>query len=70
MIASPPPGPAYDRGNERQFREAVARDVRLGLRRGDDIELVQARLILTAPGGGQFVLTVDDAGTLSTTPLP
>lgn len=70
MIVSPAPGPRYDQANERQFREAVAREARNTLKTGRDIELVESRLILTAPGGAQFALEVDDAGNLTAAALP
>lgn len=69
MIVSPPPARDYDQANERQFRDAVARADRDAFKRGEDIELVHGRLILTAPDGGQFVLGVDNAGNLTASPL-
>lgn len=68
MIISRAPS-TYDAREEQAFREEVRRAGRDSIKRGQDIELVGARLILTAPGGTQFLLKVADDGTLSTVPV-
>lgn len=63
-----PPGPRYDQGNERRFRDAVSREDGRNYKRGQDIEIIDGRLIMAAPDGSQFIIGVDNAGSLTTTP--
>ncbi len=59
----------YNQADQAGLREALRRADRDNLKRDQDIALVAGRLILTAPGGGQWVVQVDDAGALSATAL-
>lgn len=65
MILTPAPL-QYDVRDQNDMRDALRRAYRESLKRGQDIELVTARLILTSPSGNQFVVTVADDGTLGT----
>ena len=42
---------------------------RMNYKRDRDLEIGQNRLILTSPNGSRYVITVDNAGVLSATPL-
>lgn len=59
-LAAPPP--AYDRADQSKLREALRRADAESLKRGRDIEVASGRLILTAPDGGRWALSVSNAG--------
>lgn len=56
----------YDHGNETRFRAAVNQADMQNHKRNRDIEMGQARLILTSPNGTRYAVAVDNAGALST----
>lgn len=63
-----PPGsysPRYDLERNRQLEAAD----RQNLKRGKDIEVGPGRLILTAPNGTRYAVSVDNTGALTTDAL-
>ncbi len=61
---------AYDASNERQVRAALENADRLNFKKGQDVRLARGeRLILRAPNGGEWVVGVDNAGSLTVTAL-
>lgn len=62
-LQNPPPryDPTVEAERNRQI-EAADRDAH---KRGRDIEVAKARLILTAPNGTRYAVTVSNAGALS-----
>lgn len=63
-----PRAPAvYDPTDQDNMREALRRADRAAHKKNQDIEVGAGRLIITAPDGSRWVLTVNAAGTLSTT---
>jgi len=60
---------AYDRANEQQTRFQLEQEDAQNLKRGNDVEMGRGRIILTAPNGSRWVLTVGNTGTLGTTAL-
>lgn len=66
----PIPGDRYDRLGESQRNAVLEQSDRLNLKRNQDLELNRgARIILTAPNGSRWILTVSNTGALSTTAL-
>jgi hypothetical protein len=65
----PAPGPAYSRENEAQTREALVRADQQNRKRSEDLEVGAARLILRAPDGGRWSVTVSNAGVLAAVAL-
>ncbi len=65
-----PVAPAtYDRQNEQQTRFQIEQEDAQNLKRGGDIDVGRGRVILTAPNGSRWLLTVGNTGTLGTTAL-
>lgn len=64
MILRPAPR-AYSAEDQGALRDAVRRADGDNLKRGRDLDLGPARLILTSPDGSRFALTVDNAGNLA-----
>jgi hypothetical protein len=65
-LSLPNPPANYDRSYmSRLLTELNKRDV-LTYKRGADVEIVAARLILVAPNGGRWSVVVDNTGALST----
>lgn len=62
----PTPQPRYDMRTEaardRQLEQADAENHK----RGRDVEVGRARVVLTSPNGTRYALVVSDAGALST----
>lgn len=65
----PVPSPKYSPEAESQNRAEIKRQLDRKLERGRDIEMGEARVILTSPDGSRFALTVSDLGALSATAL-
>lgn len=68
MILRPAPK-TYSEGDQTALRDALRRADADNLKRGRDLEIGKARLILVSPGGLQFAVVVADDGSLSTTAL-
>lgn len=60
---------AYDAQNETQARRSIELADMGNQKIGRDVDIGAARLILTAPDGGQWAVTVDNSGNLGTTSL-
>ncbi len=58
----PPPPAAYDRNDQTAARRELERADGKNQKRGQDIEVGSARLILTAPDGSRWAFTVDNTG--------
>jgi hypothetical protein len=59
----------YDRGHEIERNRRAERADAENHKRGRDIEVGPARVVLTASDGSRHALVVSPAGALSTTPL-
>ena len=60
---------SYDLRDQAQMRNLLERADVQNMKRGQDIEVSSARLILTSPNGSRYSVTVDNSGNLSTTAL-
>ena len=65
----PRPGERYERPTEDRRNRVLELADAQNLKRGEDIELSEGRLILRSPDGTRWVLTVDNAGNLGTVAL-
>lgn len=61
-----PPGQSYDRMQEADRIRQIEQADRNNHKRGQDVEIGQASLILTSPDGTRYSVEVDNAGTIST----
>ena len=59
----------YDTRDQAQMRNLIERADVQNRKKGQDIEVLGARLILTSPNGTRYSVTVDNSGNLSTTAL-
>jgi hypothetical protein len=59
----------YDRSTQQKAQAIAEQADAQNLKRGVDIEMGKARVILTSPAGHRFALTVSDTGVVSTTAL-
>lgn len=66
-LPAPPPG--YDQANESATRRALEQEDRRNRKLGVDVEIGREKLVLTAPNGTRYGLTVSNAGVLSASPL-
>ena len=64
----PTPSPAYDAANETQARSAIEREDTRNLKKGGNILVGKGALVLTAPNGSLWQITVSNAGVLNATP--
>ncbi len=62
----PRPNDRYDAMDESITRAAIERADDENLKRGRDIEVYPARVILRAPNGSRWAITVSNTGALST----
>lgn len=60
---------AYDQGDQTKTRSLVEQAFEQTLKRGQDIEVGGARIILQSPDGSRFAIAVSDLGVLSATAL-
>ena len=60
------PAPGYSRADQQEMRRQIEAADRDNHKRNRDVEIGQARLILTSPNGTRYAVTVDNAGVLST----
>ena len=65
----PLPTVAYNARHERERNRTLEQADNLNRKTTDDVELGDEKLILTSPNGTRYSVTVDNAGTLSTTAL-
>lgn len=63
----PIPPIAYLRQSEVERNRSLEQADRWNHKRGQDVEIGQARLILTSPNGTRYSITVDNAGVLTAT---
>lgn len=61
--------PQYDLRDQAQLRNLLERADVQNRKKGQDIEVLGARLVLTSPNGTRYSVTVDNSGNLSTTAL-
>jgi hypothetical protein len=59
----------YDLRDQAQMRTLLERADVQNMKRGQDIEVSSARLILTSPNGTRYSVTVDNSGNLSATAI-
>jgi hypothetical protein len=70
MRLSLPSAPAeYDMRDQAEVRRAIEQAQTTTQATNEDIIIVERRLILIAPNGGQWSVTVDNSGNLETTSL-
>lgn len=65
----PQPKPIYDAHAERERNRTLELADRRNHKRGQDVEIGEARLILTAPNGTRYKLSVDNAGNVTTSAI-
>lgn len=65
----PRPGERYERPTEDRRNRALELADAQNLKRGQDVELRDERLILRSPDGTRYQVTVDNTGTLGTVAL-
>lgn len=61
----PTPGNGYSRDDQQEIRRQIELADKQNLKRDRDIELREARIILTSPNGTRYAITVSNAGALS-----
>jgi hypothetical protein len=62
----PDPPPKYDQEHQSDVQVRLESEDRANHKRGRDIEVSPARLILTSPNGTRYAVAVDNAGAIST----
>lgn len=62
----PKPPPRYDAEEEAQMRAALMREDARNLKIGKNVDVRGAKLILTAPNGARYQVTVSNTGVLAT----
>lgn len=65
----PRPPDTYDVRDQAETRSIVERAFGSVHKRGEDVEVGDARLILKSPNGARWSITVSDAGVLGATAL-
>lgn len=65
-LVLPPTPEDYDAQRERERNLLLEQEDRRNLKRGTDVEVDRARLILRSPNGTRWQVEVDDTGALST----
>lgn len=68
-MSAPRPPSTYDARWASAIKQAVDDLDRQAHKKSQDVELGGGRVILTAPNGTRYVLTVSNAGALSAVPL-
>ena len=63
----PAPPKQYDPANEAQTRSAIEREDARNLKKGGNVLAGKGVLVLTAPNGSLWQITVSDSGVLSAT---
>lgn len=61
--------PYYDEADQTQLRVAIERADDENLKRGRDLEIHPARIIVRSPNGSRWAITVSNTGTLSATAI-
>lgn len=61
-MALPKPPAGYDQTDQAKTREEIDRELDNRLQRGQDIELLEGRLILQSPDGNRWALGVSNGG--------
>lgn len=69
MISLPTAPAEYSQRDQAELRRALQDEDARNQKRNEDIIIVERRLILTAPDGGLWAVTVDNSGNLGTTSL-
>ena len=65
----PDPSAKYDIRRESERNRILEQADTTNLKRGQDIELSEGRMILRSPNGTRYAVTVDNAGNLGTVAL-
>ena len=65
VLALPKPAAQYDGENEAQLRAALVREDARNMKVGQDVDVGAAKLILTAPDGSRWTLSVASDGTMT-----
>jgi len=63
----PTPPKQYDAANEEQTRSAIEREDARNLKKGGNVLIGKGTLVLTAPNGSLWQITVSNSGGLSAT---
>ena len=61
----PRPSAQYDAANETQTRSAIEREDARNLKKGGNVLIGKGALVLTAPNGSLWRITVSNSGALS-----
>lgn len=65
----PLPPVAYSKAHEIECNRTIEQADRFNHKRGQDVDIADTRLILTAPNGSKWSVVVSNTGTLSTTAI-
>ena len=68
-MSAPRPPSSFDQRWASEIKRDIERRDAQNHKRGRDVEVGAARLILTSPDGTRFSVTVDNSGALTATPL-
>lgn len=68
-LSLPAPGSQYEQANEAQTRDRLVTADAQNQKKTGDVVIAKNRLILTAPNGTRYSVTVSNAGALSCTAL-
>lgn len=68
-MSAPRPPDRYDPRWAAELKRDIDRNAQQAHKKGQDIEVGPARLILTAPNGTRYSVTVSNAGTLTATAI-
>ena len=68
-MSLPKPPPAYDQTDQARTREAIDGALDDRLKRGQDIEFIEGRLILQSPDGNKWALGVSNVGATTWTAI-
>jgi len=68
-VKLPRPAPTYETRDQAETRAALERALHGVHKRGEDVEIGDARLIMKSPDGNRWSITVSNAGVLGATAL-
>lgn len=68
-MSAPRPPAGYDARWAAEVKRDIERRDAQNHKRGRDVEIGEARLILTSPNGTRFSITVDNSGVITATPV-
>lgn len=66
----PQPPSKYDQGHQTNVKRTIEQEDLRNRKKGADIDLDKDRIILKAPNGSRWAITVSNTGTLSAVSVP